>query len=228
MPNGDGRGRLYRISRSTGNEEQWIELNSPSEFAIGGGNVYFTSSDFRILDGVSALDFQVSVEYHRSYSQDSPYAFGSVTFANNRVYTLVNDKTNYGISIFGYDTTLENSEEYYEVGGLTKSFRGNESFWGANSLCALDDHFVFNIGYALAEDGKYRLSKYVVTPSSETNFISNTVIKGLIPLEAGDIYSHCITKTGNNYKVNYYNASDGNTVLFYTLFDKNGNDITNN
>lgn len=224
--NGDGRGRLYRISRSTGNEEQWIELNSPSEFAIGGGNVYFTSSDFRILDGVSALDFQVSVEYHRSYSQDSPYTFGSVTFANNRVYTLVNDKTNYGISIIGYDSTLENSEEYYEVGGITKSFRGNESFWGANSLCALDDHFVFNIGYIQAEDSAYRLSKYFVTPSSETDFISNTLIKGLIPLEAGDINSHCITKTGNNYKVNYYDASGGNTSLFYNLFDKNGNDIT--
>ena len=228
VPNSDGssRGRLYRISRSTGKEEQWIELNSTTEFAIGGGNVYYTSSDFHTLYGVSALNFQEKVYYNRYLAQDSTCVFSSVTFADNKVYSLKSDQTNCSIRIDRYDTELENNEEYYQVSSLAKPSQSNDTFITAYSLCALDGHFVMNIAYD-SGGGEYILCKYVVTPSTENIFKSDAVLKNM-NMKASFASSHCILKNGNNYEVDFFDTSDGSTELYYRLYDKNGNNVTNN
>lgn len=224
--NSDGRGHLYRISRSTGKEEQSIELNNVSDFAIGGGNVYYNSPDFHSLIGVSALNFQEKNQFTRYYDQDSPYIYSSVTFANNKVYSLVIDKTNYILYIMGYDTTLAKDEGKYNVSSLTNPFKEKDEACSAYSLCALDGHFVFNIGYVV-DGGEYKLCKYAVTPSSETSYIHDTIFED-VTYNSFDIISHSIIKKGDGYKVNFYNPSNGSTDLYYRLYDKNGNRITNN
>lgn len=223
------RGHLYRISRSTGKEEQSIELNGVGEFAIGGGNVIYISPDYSSIHSVSALDFEQEIKYYW-YDEESTWEYHSVTAADNGIYALVTDRDNFGIGIINYDANLQNknAEKSYNISDLTNPLKDKDNLilWHAYYLCALDGHFVLNIGYVVDGDN-YKTSKYVVTPSSRTNYIDDAFFEDQV-LGSVNIYAHCILKMDNNYKVFAYDMSDGSTDLYYRLYDKNGNRITNN
>lgn len=133
-------GKLHRISKDKGKEEESISVGSPEKFALCGRNLYYIGERPEygsVVYKVSSTDFSQEISF--SYQNNSSNFYDSITSDGERLYTMSKNYTDRDFSyfemfnadmnsIFGCDITgwaIKQAGSGYSTSG----FNAKDSYW---------------------------------------------------------------------------------------------------
>ena len=208
-------GKLYRVSRKTGKEEEWKSISSPSDFAFGNdGWIYYIGAD---SEGFSAL-YKVAADDFNHYDEGgirSDYGYLSEPVVDGDfVYVIFHTGSHAAIGKINRDLSLVSVEDEWDISEKVNADGQN----GGNHACGLnviDDHHFFSVYDAASGsffvwhgkddrngDGQYAALKQIgSTGAPDGNFISVLEYEG-------------------KYNAKFFVLDDGAVKMFGNSYDK--------
>ena len=183
-------GKLYRISRKTGEEEEWIAISSPNNISFCDGWLYYIGENeekhseiYRApADDFQSWDYSISIA-NGDYSH--PVAVGDY------IYVLWNNDSTTEIYRYDSDMSLDNACSW-NISGLVNADEQNDGNY-ATQLNVIGSDLFFCV-YSAASD-KFSLYRVIGNSGYESDFDYE--------LYRSRCINPCITGFEENYRVSY-------------------------
>ncbi len=207
--NYDEGGVLYRISRSTGKEEQNIRIKDESSFIFFGDCLYYIESESEkdYLYCVSSLDFNDTMN-DRNYDGQMI----TVTACDNYIYLVLKNSNN-EVIIEKLTNDLNEIVNAYNITNMCKKYVGDD--FGISMMNVIDDQMFISV----YDTENYSSGLYHIVDNSDGTFTYGEAI----PYGSG-VWSCSVRKDDDYYEV-YYMSSNGQ--LQSIKYDMNGKFIEN-
>ena len=201
-------GKLYRISRKTGEEEEWIAVSSPDNITFCDGWLYYIGENdenqseiYRApADNFNSWDYGI---YAGNGTYSHPVAVGDY------VYVLWNGGSTTRIYRYDSDMTTDNTRSWI-ISGLVNVDEQNEGNYAAQLNVIGSD--LFFCAYNAASDA-YSLYRVIGSSGDEADFEYELLSSrySLYP---------CITGSEENYRVFYfdYDEESDRMLLYYRTY----------
>lgn len=198
-------GKLHRISKDKGNEEESISVGSPEKFALCGRYLYYIdehpeygSAVYRTL----STDFSVKDGDNYIYNKDSSAYFAEITSDGEWLYTLSKNYNDRDFADFNIINADLKSIFHCNITEWAKSQA--DSDYSISRLNALDSYWTLILS---DNSGGSNLYFGVCTKSSDKNKIDFTLLHNSNEKTYLEYYN-------DQYQINYYDR-DENGALYY-------------
>ena len=219
-----GSGKLHRISRVTGEEEESLDITRVDGFTIANGNIYYITQDDEgcsAIFGASATDFSYILDSYYYRTDGGQYTCITAGDDGN-VYSMGMNISNDSYSLAGMDSELVDIVGFWSISDIMPKMEGVTQE-NLSNIMALDNHFVFNYSYNY--NGSTFCQKYCVTGFDDNSF-NNSIVYPLSMVQDDEydtVCCHASMYKEQEYTVIYMNPKDG--IINYKALDSDGREI---